>query len=142
MPITTVHPNCAASNPLKGRSLKRITGGVDKAVAATAAADVVGIAYNPKASDGSVRGVDVGEIWFVELEAGASNVTTVGVQMMVTANGHKAKAGGDTGLCIGTSVAPPIGVPPTYNSITFSAKDADNVMRKWVWIQIAPVTVT
>jgi len=139
---TTVYPNCAASNPLKGRTIKSITGGVDKAVSATASADVVGLAYNPKVSDGSIRCVDRGQVWFCELETGAANVTTPGVQMMVTANGHKAKAGGDTGLCIGVSVNPPAGIPPSYNSITFSAKDSDNVTKKWCWIQIAPVTVT
>ncbi len=134
---TTVYPNCAASNPLKGRTIKSITGGVDKAVSATASADVVGLAYNPKVSDGSIRCVDRGQVWFCELETGAANVTTTGVQMMVTANGHKAKGGGDTGLCIGTSATAPVGVPPTYSTITFTAEG-----KKWVWIHIAPVTVT
>ena len=137
MPLNTVYPNCAASNPLKGRTIKSITGGVDRASSATAAADVVGVAYNPKASDGSIRCVNIGEIWFVELDAAAANVTTTGVQMMVTADGQKAKGVGDTGLCIGTSVAPPVGIPAAYSSITFTAE-----RKKWVWILIAPVDVT
>lgn len=135
MPLTTLRPNYLGSNPTQGRTIKTVTGGLDRAGSADAPADVVGFGYTDAAS-GSVRTVDVGQVWAVELDPMAPDVTTVGVPIMVTANGlHQAKEMGDTGLSIGSSAAPPLGVP--NQTITFM-----RLGKKWCWVTCAPHTET
>lgn len=134
MPTTTVHPNYQGSSPTQGRTIKSITGGCDRAGSADAAADVLGFGYSNPAGDGSVRCVDPGQVWAVELDPTAPDVNATGIQLMVTANGlHKGKVAGDTGLSIGASTSPPAGVPPRNATITFSSGG-----RKYVWVTCAP----
>lgn len=138
MPICTLYANFQGTNPCKGRTIKRVMGGHNRAGSADSPADVVGFGYNDAASDNSVRCVDVGQVWAVELDPMAADVTSANVDMMVVANGlHKGKGPGDTGLAVGTSTMWPASVPIEHRKHTFSA-----LGRKWVWILCAPHAVT
>lgn len=137
MPATTLYNNFVGSNPCQGRVIKTVPGGIDRANSADSHTIVVGFGYG-NASGSTLRCVNVGEVWGVELDPMEPDVVAAGVKMMVTANGLcKGKEVDDTGLAIGVSHMWPPGVPLAHQNYTFSA-----LGKKFVWILCAPSTVT
>lgn len=133
-PATTSYPY-VGTNPAQGRTMITVAGGVDRATSAASHMDVVGFGYSNASS--SVRCVNVGEVWAVEIEPASPVVSAAGVKMMVTTDGyHKAFSPGDTGLCAGESHAWPVDVPPASRNYTFTANG-----KRYVWILSAPSTV-
>lgn len=139
MPDTTYRTGFAGSNPCHGRVIKSLpTTGYDRAGSADAAADVVGFGYSNASAAGNLRTVNIGQVWAVEVDPMSAPITATGVQLMVTAEGLVfAKGMSDTGLCMGASAAPPLGVPAKHASQTFVESG-----RRYCWALCQPVDVT
>lgn len=136
---TTIRKPYTGTSPTLGRVIKKDAStppNYDRADAATMPASMVGFGYSNPASDGGVRCVDLGETWAVELDPAAADVLIADASLAVVSGGYVKQSATAGDKAIGYSTDPPLGVPPSSQSITFTSAG-----KKYVWCRCAPHTI-